>query len=121
MVVALIRGLQAEMNRAGARGSRANWKVRGKRGMVGRAQGKRQPSHVKSSSLSFRVDQLARACLGTCTKCSLHILTHVFVYSGQCHSTTLDSIQFETIPANRMDNELQQIAMQCRRKCSKDS
>lgn len=91
MAVALIRGLQAEMNRAGARCSRANWVGRGKRGMIERAQGKRananhtvgQVKPVKLPTSGSAGPSLPRE---ACTKCSLHILAHVSVFSHRWHS-----------------------------------
>lgn len=89
MAVALIRGLQAEMNRAGAR--RANWVGRGKRGMIERAQGKRananhsvgQVKPVKLPTSGSAGPSLPRE---ACTKCSLHILAHASVFSRRWHS-----------------------------------
>lgn len=93
MAVALIRGLQAEMNRAGARCSRAKWVGRGKRGMIERAQGKRananhtvgQVKPVKLPTSGSAGPSLPRE---ACTKCSLHILAHASVFSHRWHSNS---------------------------------
>jgi len=92
VAVALIRGLQAEMDRAGAR-PRANWVGRGKRGMIERAQGKRananhtvgQVKPVKLPTSGSAGPSLPRE---ACTKCSLHILAHASVFSHRWHSNS---------------------------------